>query len=67
VRFSLYRVRINQAGYTDRGEYYGNSVLSLYRFADEETGDYYGEFRALDRNDAREVLRARYPNATFYN
>lgn len=69
IKFELRKIALNTSGYTSKGEYYGNGQ-PLYRALaevqiDGEWNDIYLEFRASDRNDAKEYVRAKYPKAKF--
>ncbi len=65
MRFYLTRIRINRGGYDSSGYYWGKGG-PLYRFESED-GEHYDYIRAVDRNDARDIVSGRYPNATFFN
>jgi hypothetical protein len=73
IRFHLSRVRLNDGGY-DRGGAYWGIGAPLYQASsdnakrDDGTIDYGVEFylRAYDRDEAKDKVRAKYPNATFY-
>ena len=70
MKVTLQRVRLNQGGYTDRGHYYGNGA-PLYWYCIEQQIDGHWEvfdkyIRASDRANAKEQVRARFPQATFY-
>lgn len=64
-RFTLSRVRLNQGGYTDRGQYFGVEAPLYYAQSEEGYERYY---RAYDRESAKEQVRADYPGVTvtFY-
>lgn len=64
MKVSLQRVRINQGGYDDTGSYWGVGQ-PLYRYSDED-GEIDNYVRAYNREDAKAVITARYPNAQFY-
>lgn len=66
MKFTLRRLRLNQGGYTDKGQYYGVG-MPLYEYQDVETGDIADEIRAFGREDAKVVIRTRHPGATFYS
>lgn len=55
----FWQVRLNSQGYDKRGTYYGVG-MRVYTFMLEDGA--IDQFRALDRQHAREILTARYPN-----
>jgi hypothetical protein len=61
----LRRVRLDAGGYDEGGAYWGRGG-PLYHACEYRTDglDYF--FRARDRQHAKEVVLARYPNARFY-
>jgi hypothetical protein len=98
MKVELRRLRLNQGGYTDKGEYFGTGApLFEYRLAlpdsyscnhltrcsgPDVTGelrcpecnsqvrrdynDVCTEIRAQDREHAKEIIRRKYPEASFY-
>jgi len=66
IRFTLRRVYLNTGGYTfgRYGRYFGNGA-PLYCYA-SDNGDTDGYLRAYCRADARAIVTARNPGATFY-
>ena len=69
LKFELRKIALNTSGYTARGEYHGNGA-PLYRATTEAQvdgvwEDIHLEFRASDRQDASEYVRAKYPKAKF--
>jgi hypothetical protein len=62
----LRRVRLN-GDYDDNGTYWGGGpgTLPLYWYADED-GTIDACVRAIGREDAKRLIRARYPHAKFY-
>jgi len=63
-KVQLYRIRLNAQGYAygKYGQYYGVGK-PLYLAHDQD--DFIEEFRAYDREDAKEILREKYPNIQF--
>lgn len=69
ARCYLWRKRINRSGYDDMGVYYGvGQPLYGYEWKYGPTPVEYvcSDLRADDREHAKEKLRKRYPNITFY-
>lgn len=65
--FTLRRIRLNAGGYDRSGRYYGVGS-PLYEYAaDGINDDYAVDIRAADRADAKSIILAKYPNATFHN
>ena len=72
MKFRLYRIPLNNGGYDNCGRYYGiGAPLYCYEFEgtpeNKWQDDIIGEFRASDREAAKKYVRAKYPNARFYN
>lgn len=74
IKFYLRRERLNNGGYDSGGAYWGIGS-PLYRFESVEEFDVpYREYpeqiegytRASDRDDAKAIVRATYPNAEFF-
>jgi hypothetical protein len=63
MKWNLYKVRLNNAGYDVFGRYYGRGK-PLWR-ALPEAGDPL-EFRAPDRQTAKSLVRVKDPTARFY-
>ena len=61
---SVTRIRINQSGYDDSGQYWGCGGR-LYR-VDDPSLDYPKFYRADDRDGAKEAHSYYYPNAIYY-
>jgi hypothetical protein len=74
LKFSLYRIRINNAGYDSMGRYWGvgNPLWTAEAdFPDWKPADGFPsgldfQFRATDRERAKAMIREVYPNARFY-
>lgn len=66
-KFNLVRVRINSGGYDSGGAYWGQRLngQSLY-WATNETGTIDRWLDAKCREDAKRIIRAEFPNCTFY-
>lgn len=68
VKCTLQRVRLNAGGYDRAGSYWG--IGNPLYWVEPETAGFPEQgysFRARDRDHAKEVVRARWPKATFYN
>lgn len=73
-KFSLQRIRLDQGGYDNGGAYWGIGKPLYHAEAVDtpevealnldELPDFY--FRAYDRDDAKEQVKEKYPNAKFY-
>jgi len=64
VKLHLERVRLTQQGYDPGGAYWGNCE-PLYTFYDDDcTVDDYT--RARGREQAKNIIMQKYPNARFY-
>ena len=63
MKIYLTRVRLNSGGYTSTGQYFGIGA-PLYHYQNDE-GDIYDYVRAYDRQDAKQRVLARYPDAKF--
>ncbi len=66
LKFSVTETRLNNGGYDRTGRYYGIGRRLYFAVAEDGKDDTEMEFRAADRDEALEVVKARYPNATFY-
>lgn len=74
-KFELRRVKLNRDGYTSSGQYFGHGA-PLYEYCgDVEMTGIEGEptvrlhcdhVRAYSRDDAKALLRAKFPEARFY-
>ena len=70
-KFFLRRVRLNQGGYDNNGQYFGVGAPPLYEYSSEwEAG---GEvlyecdhLRASNREEAKKIILKDYPDAKFY-
>jgi len=67
MKFELHRIRLDEGGYTDSGIYYGVGMpLFSYYYDEGIPNDMVdGVLRAIDREDAKDKVRQRYPNAKF--
>lgn len=66
VKLNLQRVRLDSGGYDSGGAYWGAGE-PLYRAADDNgLREVELFFRARDREHAKELVRAKLPNACFY-
>jgi len=65
VKLFLSKVRIDNGGYDSNGTYFGHDI-PLYWYADEDLmiDDV---LRAKNRNDAKQQILEKYPNAKFFN
>jgi hypothetical protein len=63
----LRKVRINKSGYDSNGRYWGLGS-NLYHYYAEQSNEE-GHVRASDRNEAKEKIRALYPDTKlrFFN
>jgi hypothetical protein len=59
----LTKIRLDHQGYDSKGTYWGTGK-PLWHAGDEE-GDFSLHFRAYDREEAKEYVLKRYPNAEF--
>lgn len=70
MKFTLRRIRLNQGGYERNGQYYGHGAPLFRAIPDEENDEHetyeIEEFRTETREHAKDLIRAKYPNATFY-
>jgi hypothetical protein len=66
LKFSVTETRLNNGGYDRTGRYYGISRRLYFAVAEYGKDDIEMELRAANRDAALGVVRARYPNATFY-
>ena len=72
IKFRLSRVYLNSGGYDRGGAYWGIGAPLYQAEADAPTRYAYGGdvvtfyLRAHDRDDAKDRVRAKYPQATFY-
>ncbi len=78
LKFYLQRIRLNNGGYDSGGAYWGfpddlywacsvEEVLTTAWFGSPELSTVESYFRASNREDAKNLLRAKYPNAKFFN
>jgi hypothetical protein len=58
MKFYIQRVRLNQGGYTDKGQYFGTG-RPLYSFQSQD-GNIDDFLRAEDREEAKQFIRKRY-------
>jgi hypothetical protein len=69
MKFALRRVPLNKGGYDSAGCYWGVGK-PLYHYEHEwenDPSEYISDhIRAYNREDARDQIRAKYPNAKFY-
>lgn len=74
MKVRLRKIPIDSQGYADRGWTYYGIGWPLYRAQSEEeinNGLFIEyecdmEFRATSREEAKRIVREKYPNATFY-
>lgn len=66
TKLHLQRVPINQGGYDPGGAYWGTGapLYVAYGYGSEELQEYF--FRAADRDEAKAIVKSRFPNAKFY-
>jgi len=64
-KITLQRVRLDSGGYDSQGAYWGLGE-PLYWAAADAPFEYDETFRAADREEAREHVRATFPRARFY-
>jgi hypothetical protein len=64
IKLYLRRVELDAGGYDRNGTYWGGGE-PLYWYADGE-GQVDAVIRALGRDDAKRLIRGRYPNARFF-
>lgn len=64
VKLVLQRVQLDSGGYDSNGTYFGSGD-PLYWYASEDYS-IESQIRAHDRNEAKEKIRGRFPNARFY-
>jgi hypothetical protein len=69
MKIRLFKVRLNQGGYDSTGTYWGTGTPLWCAQSEDETEmiliqNYH--FRASSREEAKQHIRANYPNATFY-
>jgi len=62
MKFYLYRIYLNNGGYDERGVYFGQGQ-PLYFWSNDYDSDC---IRATSRDDAKQLIRKKYPDATFY-
>ena len=62
MKFILQRVKLDRAGYTSLGRYYGVG-MPLYWFSSDHGEGY---LRAAGRAEAKRIIRQQYPKAKFY-
>lgn len=63
-KMQLSRIRLNNGGYDSGGSYWGvGQRLYGYVAVDDSVN---GFVRAYDRDDAKEQVRAKYPEVTFF-
>lgn len=76
MKVRLNKIPINSQGYADKGWTYYGIGKPLYRAQSEEeiieeTGSFWYEvdmeFRAYDREEAKEIVKEKYPEARFYS
>jgi hypothetical protein len=74
IKFRLVRVRLNQGGYDRTGCYYGTGEPVYWAQSEEEFKFALGQprsiemdFRAANREDAKNKILSEIPNARFYN
>lgn len=69
MRFRLYKLRINQAGYDASGRYWGANLRGIgdvYEYASEALPDYVNHIRVPYRDQAKRWIKSCYPGATFF-
>ena len=64
TKFSLQRIRLDRGGYDPCGAYWGLGKPLYWAFCEETSAEMF--LRAGCRDDAKNKIRATYPNATFY-
>lgn len=65
TKFYLKRIRVNQGGYDAMGGYWGIGMPVYHAEAEDPNGPEL-HFRAMDRDDAKDYVRARHPDARFF-
>lgn len=63
-KLALRRIDLNNGGYDSEGTYWGVGV-PLYWYASEDYS-IESQIRAHDRDEAKQKIRVRFPNARFY-
>lgn len=66
LRFSVTETRLDNGGYDRTGRYYGVGRRLYSAFAEDGKDDIEMEFRAAGRDEALDVVKTCYPDATFY-
>lgn len=61
-RIYLRKVRLNQGGYDSNGTYFGSGPPALYWYSNDD-GSIDAMLRAVNREDARKQVLAKYPKA----
>jgi hypothetical protein len=64
IKLYLRRVHLNSGGYDRNGTYFGHGSGLWWVASEDETVDYM--LRASDRDDAKSLVLAEYPNARFF-
>lgn len=68
MKLYLHRVRLDNGGYTNEGNYYGVGQPLYEYFCDEpdpQLGEIEGELRADNREHAKDKLKRMYPGVEF--
>jgi hypothetical protein len=71
-KFYLYKIHINSQGYDVKGNYYGYLPnLNVYMYSNDDGNIAFkdsirGTVRAKDRDNAKQVVLNRFPEAKFY-
>lgn len=65
VKMTLRHIRLNNGGYDGMGCYFGIGQPLYWCASDDGSVDYM--LRASNRNAAKCIVLAKYPNARFYN
>lgn len=64
IKFHLQRIKLNSAGYTSGGVYYGAGAPLWY--AASEDGKHESYVRGVDRESAKAAVRVYFPTARFF-
>lgn len=62
VRFSLQKIRLNQQGYTDSGEYFGIGLPLYFYMGEDDKRIIQGHLRAYSRDSAKLQVMQKFPN-----
>lgn len=66
AKFMLQRIRLDSGGYANRGRHYFGVGMPLYWYMQEDENATEDYIRARNRDHAKEIIREKYPKATFY-